>query len=74
MPFHFRLLSPGGAAQPVGSPVEDGPEAIARAQRLALDFAAKRPELLAPGHAIEVVDGDGREFHCERIDSAAKHA
>lgn len=74
MTFHFQLTRPGIAPEPLGSPVEDNGEALACAQRMALDLADKRKHLLGEGCAVIILDDDGNEIHREGIDSAVKHA
>lgn len=74
MSFHFSLVSPGAAPQPIGHPVKEAGQAIAVAQRLAIDLAEERQDLLGKGCAVAVIDEAGKEFHREGIDSAEKHA
>jgi hypothetical protein len=74
MSFRFSLVSPGAAPEPIGRPVDDGGQAIACAQRLAIDLAEERQDLLGKGYAVAVTDDQGREFHRESIDSAEKSA
>lgn len=74
MSFRFSLVSPGMAPEPIGHPVDDSGEAIAYAQRLAIDLAEERQDLLDKEYAVAVIDDAGKEFHRERIDSAVKHA
>lgn len=74
MSFRFNLIGPGTAPQPIGNPVEEAAQAIACAQRLAIDLAEERQDLLGKGCAVAVTDDAGREFHREHIDSAQKHA
>lgn len=73
MTFRFNLIGPGTRRQPIGRPVEEAAQAIACAQRLAIDLAEERQDLLGKGCAITVTDDAGREFHREGIDSAQKH-
>jgi len=74
MSFHFNLVSPGMAPEPIGRPVDDGGQAIACAQRLAIDLAEERQDLLGKGYAVAIIDDAGKEFHRESIDSAEKSA
>jgi uncharacterized protein DUF6894 len=72
--YRFNLVGPGNKAEPVDQPVEDLGDAIARAQRLALDLIKERCDILGTGSAIVVTDDDGKEVHRENIDSADKQA
>jgi hypothetical protein len=74
MSFRFYLQSRSAEPEPIGRPVEDAGQAIAYAQRLAIDLAEERQDLLGKGVAVCVTDDTGKEFHREHIDSAQKHA
>jgi hypothetical protein len=74
MSFRFHLVGPGLDPEPIGRPVDDGGQAIAYAQRLAIDLSEERQDLLGKSYAIAVTDDTGKEFHREQIDSAVKHA
>ena len=74
MSFRFNLVSPGTAPEPIGNPIDDSGQAIACAQRLAIDLSEERQDLLGKGYAVTVTDDTGKEFHREHIDSAEKHA
>ena len=73
MSFHFNLTSAGTGPEAIGKPVGDSGEAIACAQRLAIDLAEERQDLLGKGYAVVVIDDAGKEIHREHIDSANKH-
>jgi hypothetical protein len=69
--FHFDLVH-HDQADPIGHPVEDRDQAIAVAQRLAIDIAENRRDCLGKGYSVAVVDDAGNEIHRESIDSAEK--
>jgi hypothetical protein len=74
MSFRFQLIRPGAEPESIGRPVEDAGQAMACAQRLAIELSEERQDLLGKGCAVSVTDDSGKEFHREHIDSAQKHA
>ena len=60
MSFHFNLTRAGTGPEAIGKPVGDSGEAIACAQRLAIDLAEERQDLLGKGYAVVVIDDAGK--------------
>jgi hypothetical protein len=69
--FYFNLVHHDGV-EPVGHPVADRGQAIAVAQRLAIDIAENRQYCLGKGYSVSIVDDAGIEIHRESVDSAEK--
>ena len=69
--FYFNLVHHDDV-EPIGHPVADRGQAIAVAQRLAIDIAENRQECLGKGYSVAIVDDAGIEIHRESVDSAEK--
>lgn len=74
MGFHLNLAAAGTASEPLGRTIDVNVDAIVWAQRMAIDLAEERQDLLGKGYAVVVTDDKGHEVHREHIDSANKHA
>jgi hypothetical protein len=70
--FHFRFVDHDQLLETIGHPVDDRSQALAVAQRLAIDIAENRPQYLDTRYAVAVIDEAGREIHRESIESAEK--
>lgn len=69
--FYFNLVH-HDEVEPIGHPVADRGQAIAVAQRLAIDIAENRQDCLGKGYSVSIVDDAGIEIHRESVDSAEK--
>ena len=67
--FYFNLVH-HDEVEPIGHPVADRGQAIAVAQRLAIDIAENRQDCLGKGYSVSIVDDAG--IHRESVDSAEK--
>ena len=69
--FYFNLVH-HDEVEPIGHPVADRGQAIAVAQRLAIDIAENRQDCLGKGYSVSIVDDAGIEIHRESVDNAEK--
>src|SRR6202047_40377 len=69
--FYFNLVHHDEVG-PIGHPVADRGQAIAVAQRLAIDIAENRQDCLGQGYSVSIVDNAGIEIHRESVESAEK--
>ncbi|WP_244525071.1 MULTISPECIES: DUF6894 family protein [Bradyrhizobium] len=70
--FYFNLVH-HDEVEPIGHPVADRGQAIAVAQRLAIDIAENRQDCLGKGYSVSIVDDAGIEIHREAL-TARKRA
>jgi hypothetical protein len=70
--FRFNLVNHHKVVDPTGHLAEDRAQALAMAERLAIDIAETRKDYLGKGYFVSVLDQSGQEVHRVSIDSAKK--